>query len=137
MGIDGRNFLQIRGPKEVLDRLQETHVAFRTNSSLMEDIRSFFFSPDNCTYTRNQPNLLQIYYIFRNAPIYEYLQGLIAEYPQCWMKNEFVSEDGWNGVWIAHYMHGDLEIQEHMWEELTIEDIAHRTDFSKEGLNVC
>ena len=45
-----------------------------------------------------------------------------------------VDEDGNGGVWIARYVNGKISIQEHTWNELTIEEIAYCEDFSVNNL---
>lgn len=47
-----------------------------------------------------------------------WLESLTKKYPSCWIKNEWISEDGTAGVWIAYK--NDIKFME--WDDLSIED---------------
>jgi Ferredoxin-like domain in Api92-like protein len=47
-----------------------------------------------------------------------WLESLTKKYPTCWIKNEWISEDGKAGVWVAHKNH--IKFME--WDDLSIED---------------
>jgi len=47
-----------------------------------------------------------------------WLESLTKKYPSCWIKNEWISEDGKAGVWIAYK--NNIKLME--WDDLSIED---------------
>jgi len=47
-----------------------------------------------------------------------WLESLTKKYPSCWIKNEWISEDGKAGVWVAYKK--DIKFME--WDDLSIED---------------
>jgi hypothetical protein len=51
-------------------------------------------------------------------PDYVWLEKLMKQYPSCWIKNEWISEDGTAGVWVAY----NNEIKKMKWDDLSIED---------------
>jgi hypothetical protein len=53
-------------------------------------------------------------------PTYTWLQALLAAYPSCWIKNEWIVEDGKAGVWIGY--HKDTQrITSMEWDDLSLE----------------
>jgi hypothetical protein len=54
-------------------------------------------------------------------PDYPWLSSLLEKYPSCWIKNEWISEDGSAGVWV-----GDKNGSKFMeWNDLSLEDEYH------------
>lgn len=49
---------------------------------------------------------------------YTWLEKLHQTYPTCWIKNEWIAEDGLAGIWIA----SDNNISHMEWEDLSYED---------------
>lgn len=130
MGIDGMNSLEIRGSKEDLDALQQSGLVLKSTKELEEIANRFFGLNQVHVLTRTNTRLF-VSYEFRNYPVYEYLYELLKAYPRCWMKNTFHTETGTYGVWVGRFQGGEPEIQEFSWKELSYEEQAHLTDFSK------
>ena len=97
-------------------------------------IGEIYFGKGNITIQYKTKNYMIIGYDSRNGMFYDYLQKLLEDHPKCWLKNEYKDEDGNGGVWIARYVNGKISIQEHTWNELTIEEIAYCEDFSVNNL---
>lgn len=133
MGIDGTNYLYIRGSKHVLDTIQASGLILNSEKEEIQNVvRHFFDSPYSKAQVIKRTNtLLMVKYDFRNLPIYDYLKELLATYPTCWMKNTFSTETGACGVWIGQYHGGVQQIQETEWMELTEEEMEYVEDFSK------
>ena len=52
------------------------------------------------------------------TPNYSWMESIRTRYPSCWIKNEWVSEDGTAGVWIGN----KDEVKSLEWLDLSIED---------------
>jgi hypothetical protein len=52
------------------------------------------------------------------TPNYSWMESIRARYPSCWIKNEWISEDGTAGVWIGN----KDEVKSLEWLDLSIED---------------
>jgi hypothetical protein len=135
MGIDGTNRLHIRGPKEVLDVLQNCGLAvpFPDDKPWLYLVQNYF-GPANVKMHRTSERYLYMSYAFRNQPCYDYLLHILQKYPQVWMKNEYDTEEGFCGVWVAHmqrYMPSILMVD---WTVPKIEEMMYCEDFSY-GLN--
>jgi hypothetical protein len=133
MGVDGTNHLQIRGPKASLDALEKTYLIIYdpTDNPHTTSIINNLLGPKNVEKRHRDTNYLVMSYPFRNKPIYEYLTQLLHKYPQCWFKNEYSTEDGYCGLWIANMNNNSPDIQTLTWEEPCIEACVMGTDFSK------
>jgi hypothetical protein len=132
MGIDGTNHIQIRGPKQSLDALEKTYLIIYdpTLNPETTDIITHLLGPKNVEKRYREPNYLVMTYPFRNKPIYDYLTQLLHKYPQCWIKNEYSTETGCCGLWIANMVNNSPSSQTYTWEEPCIEACAMGTDFS-------
>jgi len=55
-------------------------------------------------------------------PDYEWLEGLLEKYPNCWVKNEWSEEGGCAGVWVG-FMNNNKEkiIKNLQWDDICIE----------------
>lgn len=131
MGIDGNNFLEVRGSKEDLDTLESSGFVLKSDNKELVNIAERFFSSSQFKLIKRTPTFLYIGYEFRNYPIYEYLYELLVAYPKCWMKNTFTTETGTCGVWIGRTVNGIPHVEQSYWRELTYEEIEYVTDFSK------
>ena len=131
MGIDGRNYLHIRGSKEILDQIEASGCVLNNTDNQCEEISNRFFSPENIHILERTPTYLVFSYEFRNLPIYYYLERLLSTYPTCWIKNTYETEGGCHGLWVGRFVKGKAYIQKHEWEELTDEEISNHTNFSK------
>ncbi len=60
------------------------------------------------------------------SPDFVWLESLLTKYPTCWVKNEWKEEGGQAGVWIGTQRHGDLKIDRFDWDDMCIEEDAHR-----------
>jgi hypothetical protein len=130
MGIDGRNYLFIRGSKEILDQIEGSGGVLNNLGNDCEEVVEKFFSPE-IQILKRETKMLTIGYEFRNLPIYYYLERLLATYPTCWIKNTYETETGWRGVWVGRFVDGKPYIQKYEWEELNDDEISNLTDFSK------
>ena len=127
MGIDGRQYIAIRGSQEILDLLA-------TNGLVTKDTpigEMEFFHIDNMEIGNRSKNYLVFCMDYRNVPIYDQLERLLKQYPTCWIKYDFSEELGNCGMWIGRFQRGQPQIQKMEWRELTIEELHHETDFSK------
>lgn len=134
MGIDGYQTLTIRGPKEDLDALEHSGLLFDIKEGHPEwfaTVQELYFGPTNVKVRHRSDTMLVVKFDFRNTPMNEYFEVLMDRHPCCWMKNEFSTEIGWCGFWIARFVGDYLEVQKHEWEELNWEELAHCDDFSK------
>ena len=127
MGVDGTQVLQIRGPADVLDRLEATHLMLKGDETITMIANRFFVQAE---LSRKDTKFLVVTYEYRNMPVYEYLEALLHEYPQCWMKNEFSTDQGICGVWIGRMVGGKPALQEQAWAELGYDEIIYGEDFS-------
>jgi len=128
MGIDGQQILEIRGPSEILDILEESHLVL--NGPRTSEIANRFFGQriEVCNRT---PKHFVVSYEFRNEPVYEYLQELLQKYPMCWMKNTYMGDDGSCGLWIGRIVGGKPQIQTAIWQELCAEELYMGEDFQR------
>lgn len=127
MGVDGTQVLQIRGPAQVLDRLEACHLIIKGDERITLIANRFFAEAE---ISRREPKFLVVTYEYRNMPIYEYLEELLHAFPQCWMKNEFSTDQGICGVWIGRMVGGKPALQEQAWTELGYDEIIYGEDFS-------
>ena len=133
MGLDGRQRLEIRGPKESLDELEDSGIVLESGCGVeeLDYIASRFFGNDLVSVVGRDDNCLVVSYEFRNRPVYQYLSHILRAYPKCWMKNEFNSDGGYCGLWIAHMAGNDISVQEVEWEEPCLEEKCLGSDFSR------
>lgn len=130
MGVDGEQTLQIRGPDSMLDAMETNGLLFDTDDQELLYIGKRFFGKDQIKIKHRSPKYLVVAYEYRNLPVYQYLSALLLTYPKCWMKNEFHSDQGICGVWIARMTNGEINAQEQAWNELCYEEILMGEDFS-------
>lgn len=141
MGLDGRQTLEIRGPKESLDELEDSGIVVLPESSYLGQgtetgsdfhyIAKRFFGTDLITVLSREEHYLVVSYEFRHLPVYEYLTHVLKAYPKCWMKNEFSTDGGPCGIWVASMCGPEPVIQEVQWGEPSIEEKCFETDFSR------
>jgi hypothetical protein len=131
MGVDGRQYIAIRGAKEILDILEQCALRLDNLNDKCALIAERFFGSDNIDLKLRDPNYMVLSTEFRNKPIYEYMEMLLKRYPALWIKNDYSAEDGSHGFWIGRYRNGEVYIQTADWEELTHEEIMMATDFSR------
>ena len=142
MGLDGTQRLEIRGPKESLDELEDSGIVVLSESPVLSleiaetgsdfnYIASRFFGTDLVNVISRDDNHLVVSYGFRNRPVYEYLTHVLKAYPKCWMKNEFTTDGGLCGIWVASMCGSEAVTQELEWGEPSIEEKCFETDFSR------
>ena len=104
-------------PNECINRVTIT-------SSSESDISTIFDTilPGLRYLKMNQHGKLGIRVEFTTAwkPDYLWLQTLLSAYPSCWIKNEWIVEDGKAGVWIG-YNRGTQRISSMEWDDLSLE----------------
>jgi hypothetical protein len=135
MGIDGSQTLTIRGPKADLDTLESTGLLFEVKEGHPDwfaDLQEWYFGPKHVKVLHRTERMLVVRFDFRNTPINKYFEVLMDRHPRCWMKNEFRTETGWCGFWIARFAGDRLEVQTHEWEELGWDEMEYAEDFAKE-----
>ena len=55
-------------------------------------------------------------------PNFEWLESLLTNYNECWVKNEWNEEGGMAGVWVGFIdQHNEQSIKEMTWTDLCIE----------------
>ena len=59
-------------------------------------------------------------------PDFDWLESLLTKYPSCWVKDIWIVEDGQAGVWIGTERKGEKEIRQFLWDDMCIEEEAHR-----------
>jgi len=103
------------------------------HSEILDDlIQSEFGHFLNENYTSNDNDK---FYIYRrgdygiNFKLYskwvadfEWLEGLIVKYPDIWVKNIWLSEDGSAGIWIGTMNNGEKDIKRLDWLDMSIEE---------------
>ena len=127
MGIDGRQYLEIRGAPAILDQLEASGIVFDGGDPRIAE--RFFGAAAEVRH--RSPRHLVVRYEFRNSPVYEYLKQLLIVYPTLWIKNDYKTETGNCGLWIGRMCNGAHAIQELEWEELIIEEEMQAEDFSQ------
>jgi hypothetical protein len=62
----------------------------------------------------------------RWEPNFNWLEGLVKKYPDCWIKNEWSEEGGGAGVWVGGRKFKDekSEISSFMWDDICIEGLS-------------
>jgi len=60
-------------------------------------------------------------YVTPWKPDFMWLQSLLDTYPSCWIKNEWMVEDGKAGVWIGYTKNGGKHITSTEWDDLSLE----------------
>ena len=134
MGIDGTNTLTIRGPEAVINKLEETSLLFDVEEGKHPKWFQMFqdnYLGDNLSTACHHKYFIVFKFPFRNQVPKEYFRVLLEKYPQIWLKNEFDSDAGYAGVYIAHYYQGQISEQEVEWTEPSWEECCNETDFSK------
>lgn len=138
MGLDGTNVLIIRGPDSMLVEMEANGCTFpieEGHPEYFQTLQDEYFG-DHIKVRRREERFLCVEYRFRNQVPTDYLIALLKHYPKVWIKNEYDSDGGYCGVWIAHMWHGQPSIQEHEWTEPCWEELAHCEDFSKDTAEV-
>ena len=56
-------------------------------------------------------------------PDFQWLQSLLSTYSSCWIKNEWLEEGGYAGVWVGYYNVSGMKVVDEMkWVDLSIEE---------------
>ena len=66
-------------------------------------------------------------------PDFDWFEALLVKYPSCWIKNEWIVEDGEAGTWIGTARNGQKTIRQLMWDDMSIEESAYRFRNVKDG----
>ena len=130
MGIDGRQYLEIRGPKEKIDELENLEFKIKGINKECDILADRFFGKENIEIKLRDPKYIVISFEYRNDNINQYFVALLNKYPMCWIKNDYSTENGYCGIWIGRFIKGKPYIQEIEWEELTLEEQCMGEDFS-------
>ena len=100
MPNDCVNHITIKYPSE-LKELVKSDI-----KNVMEDVE------------KSGKNGVRFNYITAWIPDYTWLESIANKYPSCWIKDEWISEDGKAGVWIGY----NNSIKRLEWDDLSIED---------------
>jgi hypothetical protein len=74
-------------------------------------------SHKNITLIQKCPKGIKIKQITAWKPDYPWLESLLTNYPNCWIKNEWYEEGGDAGVWVG----SKNGIKSMEWQDLSIE----------------
>jgi hypothetical protein len=93
------------------------HVTITFPSEIKEELESDI-KKMQIVITQTGKNGVRFHITTAWIPDNAWLESLTKKYPSCWIKNEWISEDGTAGVWVAYK--NDIKFME--WEDLSIED---------------
>ena len=93
------------------------HVTITFPSEIKEELESDI-KKMQIVITQTGKNGVRFHITTAWIPDNAWLESLTKKYPSCWIKNEWISEDGKAGVWIAYKK--DIKFME--WDDLSIED---------------
>lgn len=93
------------------------HITITFPSELKEQMESNMQTIDR-TVKQSGKNGMRFYYSTAWLPDYVWLESMTKKYPLCWIKDEWISEDGKAGVWIGY----NNNIKRLEWDDLSIED---------------
>lgn len=110
-----------------------TMIITHTNSEELDELINTEFSQFlTKNYTSNDNDK---FYIYRRGDYgisfklwsawhanFEWLDGLVTKYPNAWIKNNWLSEDGSAGVWIGTMRKGQKEINRLEWVDMSLEE---------------
>lgn len=132
MGIDGTQYITIRGSKSILDEIENSKLKLENVSELISQIANAFFGDENVEVRCRDERFLVFRTYFRNRPIKEYMLEILKKYPTCWIKYEYSTEDGYYGLWTGRTNRGSNEpvITDIEWNELSWDEIGNLEDFS-------
>lgn len=132
MGIDGNQYITVRGPKNILDEMENTKLKLENITGICAEIADAFFGSENIDVRAREKNFLVCHTHFRNKPIKEYIIELLKKYPQCWIKYEYSTEDGYVGIWVGRMDTERWEpvVSEVEWTELSWDEMGNLEDFS-------
>jgi len=94
-----------------------SHITITYPSELKEQLESDRQSVQGIV-KQSGKNGMRFYYSTAWLPDYTWLKSMTSKYPSCWIKNEWISEDGKAGVWIGY----KNTIKSLEWDDLSIED---------------
>ena len=78
---------------------------------------------DNITIIQRGAKGIKFDQVTEGTPDYAWMHRLVTNYPNCWIKNEWIEEGGMAGVWVGR-VNG---IRSLTWEDLSLE--AHHDIF--------
>jgi hypothetical protein len=93
------------------------HVTITFPSEIKEELESDI-KKMQIVITQTGKNGVRFHITTAWIPDNAWLESLTKKYPSCWIKNEWISEDGKAGVWVAYK--NNIKFME--WEDLSIED---------------
>ena len=93
------------------------HITITFPSELKEQLE-FDMQTVERTVKQSGKNGMRFCYSTAWLPNYAWLESIANKYPSCWIKDEWISEDGKAGVWIGH----NNNIKRLEWDDLSIED---------------
>ena len=82
------------------------------------DLKEIMESDMSIVIDKRGKNGIRFHYTSSWEPDYSWLESVSKKYPSCWIKNEWISEEGKAGVWIG--CKNNIKWME--WDDLSIED---------------
>ena len=78
---------------------------------------------ENIEFTEELNNLIinELKHKEDDKYVYEWLDGLLDKYPNCWIKNEWSEEGGFAGVWIGFVKDNEKIIKQLTWDDICLE----------------
>ena len=95
-----------------------SHITITYPSELKEEIESDVKKLHEVSIKQSGKNGMRFHYVTPWTPDDTWLKSMTSKYPSCWIKNEWISEDGTAGVWVGY----NNTIKSLEWDDLSIED---------------
>jgi hypothetical protein len=116
-------------PNDCYNYITITHKDSNELDNIINTEFSQFLTKD---YTSNNN---QRFYIYRRGDYgiefklwtpwraeFEWLESFIEKYPEAWIKNTWLSEDGSAGIWIGTMRSGEKDIKRLDWQDMCLEE---------------
>ena len=117
MNLNVYSILLINMPNECINRLTITAKTRQDLDSIIATIAANYA----IHVIQRGPYGIRLQLSSAWKPDYLWLQSLIDAFPSCWIKNEWLVEDGKAGVWIGYTNHGTRRFSSTEWEDLSLE----------------
>jgi len=108
-------------PNECINRITITTSQLRDLDGMIETILAPSGGSQAANVLQRGPRGVRLHMVSAWKPDYLWLQSLIDMFPSCWIKDEWLVEDGKAGVWIGYNKDGVKRISSTEWEDLSLE----------------
>ena len=97
------------------------HITITSNDPLViTTIRTLVVS--SATIHKCGKKAIRFTYSTVTVPDKDWMNSIVTTY-SCWLKNEWITEDGKAGVWIGTSLSGyDIEIKQLEWDDVSVEE---------------